>query len=482
MVDTDGTFIKSPVYVSSGGTYVISAAEAEFLGNITLSGNNTIVSSTSVTIEDRIFGIGANNEVHNLDTGIMMEHKDDGVYANIAVIYHADEHRFSIGYTQNTFTDDHILHYYDDDHLMLIDLIGNVNVQNNITVVNGSYYGDGTTLTGLALLSDFTSNVSRIGTLETDLTSNASRVGVLETDLTSNASRVGTLETDLTSNASRVGVLETDLTSNASRVGTLETDLTSNAARVGVLETDLTSNATRVGTLEVDLASNATRVGTLETDLTALETDLTSNTSRIGVLETDLTSNAARVGVLETDLTSNAARVGTLETDKADLLDPTFTSNITVSNVVYVTSGLVTNTGEVTKKTYSYSGSISTGEQPYINVNYTSNVFYSKISAQLVEGNEEVSTLILEVGGGHKTGTTPTTNIAVGTKNIFGGTSTNPWNPAVITTGNRVSMRPLTILDGQGDYHIFIEYTSPKTDGGVTTIDEDSITVATFTY
>ena len=279
-----------------------------------------------------------------------------------------------------------------------------------------------------------------------------------------------------------MGVLETDLTSNASRVGTLETDLTSNASRVGVLETDLTSNATRVGTLEVDLASNATRVGTLETDLTALETDLTSNTSRIGVLETDLTSNAARVGVLETDLTSNAARVGTLETDKADLLDPTFTSNITVSNVVYVTSGLVTNTGEVTKKTYSYSGSISTGEQPYINVNYTSNVFYSKISAQLVEGNEEVSTLILEVGGGHKTGTTPTTNIAVGTKNIFGGTSTNPWNPTVITTGNRVSMRPLTTLDGQGDYHIFVEYTSPKSDGGVTTIDEDSITVATFTY
>ena len=99
-----------------------------------------------------------------------------------------------------------------------------------------------------------------------------------------------------------------------------------------------------------------------------------------------------------------------------------------------------------------------------------------------MEGDEEVSTLVLEVGGGHKTGATPSTNIAIGTKNIFGGTSTNPWNPTIITTGNRVSMRPLTILDGQGDYHIFIEYTSPKTDGGVTTIDEDSVTVATFTY
>ena len=477
-----GNFLEDSLISKTSGAIVISS-DLEVLGNVLVTGNSYTVESNSLVINDRVLGIANNNTSHDLDVGIIMQHPGK----NVALIHHGEsvgpsdphDHTFTIGYTQNTVTDNHI---FDDSNLITVEILGNLQVQNSLTVSTGSYYGDGTTLTGLALLSDFTSNVSRIGTLETDLTSNASRVGVLETDLTSNASRVGTLETDLTSNASRVGVLETDLTSNASRVGTLETDLTSNAARVGVLETDLTSNASRVGTLEVDLASNATRVGTLETDLTALETDLTSNTSRIGVLETDLTSNAARVGVLETDLTSNAARVGTLETDKANLLDPTFTSNITVSNVVYVTSGLVTNTGEVTKKTYSYSGSISTGEQPYINVNYTSNVFYSKISAQLVEGNEEVSTLILEVGGGHKTGTTPTTNIAVGTKNIFGGTSTNPWNPAVITTGNRVSMRPMTTLDGQGDYHIFVEYTSPKSDGGVTTIDEDSITVATFTY
>src|SRR5210317_1749114 len=126
MVGLDGFLEKSPIYFTPGGTYVVSAAEAEFLGNLTLSGNNTVVSSTSVTIEDRIFGIGANNEVHNLDTGLMMEHKDDGEYANIALIYHADEHRFSISYTQNTFTDDHILHFEDADHRMLIDLRGNV--------------------------------------------------------------------------------------------------------------------------------------------------------------------------------------------------------------------------------------------------------------------------------------------------------------------------------------------------------------------
>jgi hypothetical protein len=110
MVNTDGKLIRSPVYVSDSGKYVISASEAEFLGNITLSGNTTVVSSSSVTIEDRIFGIGSNNSLTNLDSGIIIEHQDLGVYANVALIHHADEHRFSLGYTQNTFTDDHLVH------------------------------------------------------------------------------------------------------------------------------------------------------------------------------------------------------------------------------------------------------------------------------------------------------------------------------------------------------------------------------------
>jgi hypothetical protein len=132
-----GDLIKSPVYVTTGGKYVIDAAEAEFTGNLTFTGNATTFSSNNVVIQDRIFGLGANNTVHNLDMGILMEHKDDGEYANIALIYHADEHRFSLGYTQNTFTDDHILHYQDPDHVITFDILGNTLVQNNLTVVHG---------------------------------------------------------------------------------------------------------------------------------------------------------------------------------------------------------------------------------------------------------------------------------------------------------------------------------------------------------
>src|SRR5210317_1981128 len=132
-----GDLIKSPVYVTAGGKYVIDAAEAEFTGNLTFTGNATTFSSNNVVIQDRIFGLGANNAVHNLDMGILMEYKDDGDYANVALIYHADEHRFSLGYTQNTFTDDHILHYQDPDHVITFDILGNTLVQNNLTVVHG---------------------------------------------------------------------------------------------------------------------------------------------------------------------------------------------------------------------------------------------------------------------------------------------------------------------------------------------------------
>ena len=152
MVDTDGTFIHSPVFVTPEGKYVISASEAEFLGNITLGGNTTIISSTSVTIEDRIFGVGANNSATGLDSGFIIEHQDGGTFANVALIHHAVDHRFAIGYTQNTFTDDHILYYQYPGRNLLIDLQGNLLVQNNITVSEfGTYYGNAHGLSNITL-------------------------------------------------------------------------------------------------------------------------------------------------------------------------------------------------------------------------------------------------------------------------------------------------------------------------------------------
>jgi len=130
--------------------------------------------------------------------------------------------------------------------------------------------------------------------------------------------------------------------------------------------------------------------------------------------------------------------------------------NVYVSDVVTLASGLITNTGGFTKKTYSLSRTVAVGGTPSIDI---------------------------KVSGGRKSGATPTKNIAVGTKNIFGDqTNTNPWSPTVTTTGNKVTLTTSNALDAQDGYDIFIEYMSSNSDGSVETIVESGTTLATFGY
>ena len=66
---------------------------------------------------------------------------------------------------------------------------GNIFVASNVTA--NEFYGDGTTLTGVALSTDMTSNASRVTNLETDMTSNASRITTVENNvLVSNSSGI----------------------------------------------------------------------------------------------------------------------------------------------------------------------------------------------------------------------------------------------------------------------------------------------------
>ena len=292
---------------------------------------------------------------------------------------------------------------------------GTIISSGNITAP--SFIGSGTSLTGIALAIDTSSNAARVSVLETDLTSNVSRVGVLETGLTSNASRVSVLETKLTSNAARVGVLETDLTSNVSRVSELETDLTSNTARVGVLETDLTSNTARVGVLETDLTSNSTRIGTVSTDLASnstrignVSTDLASNSIRIGTVSTDLASNSTRISTVSTDLADNSTRISTVSTDLADnstristvstnLADNSTRINTVSTNLAdnstrinTVSTNLASNAGRITTiETDLASNSTRIGT---VNTNLASNVGrITTVETNLADNSTRINTV-----------------------------------------------------------------------------------------
>jgi hypothetical protein len=731
MVGLDGFLEKSPIYFTPGGTYVVSAAEAEFLGNLTLSGNTTILNSESVTISDRIFGVAANNSASGLDSGFMIEHQEGNPleYANVALIYHADEHRFSFSYTQNTFTDDHILHYEDETHRMLIDLIGNVEVQHNL-VVNETVNVTGTTSLANDLTVGAASNLfvdvstSRVGINEASPSASldvggdvsvqsavsatskttgalvvAGGVGVggdvyasstvLSGDLTvdtdtlivnSTTDRVGinkavptvaldvvgdvvisddfTVDTDtlrVDAVTDRVGInvsapdaslhvvgnahvqntteafstvtgamtiagglgvtanvhatqfhgdgskltgLVTTLEDVANNGNTMSNVIIFENATTGLVTDGRVGVSTRAPNANLHVVGNVHVVDTTEafstvtgavtitgglgvvanvhatqfhgdgSKLTGLVTTLedvanNGNTmSNVIIFENETTGlvTDGRIGVSTRAPDANLHVVGNVHVADTTESFSTVTGAMTitgglgvvgnvhaaqyhgdgskltglvttledvanngnnmsnviifensttglvtdgkvgvstrspdanlhvvgnayVSDVVTLASGLVTNRDQVVKKTYAYSGTITAGDQPFINVNFTSNIFYSKISAQLVDGNEELSTAILEVSGGSKNGVTPTKNISLGTMNIFGDVDNpNPWDEDIITTGNRIALRPLGTLVNTGEYHLFIEYTSPTADGGVTTVDEDTTSVITFGY
>jgi hypothetical protein len=160
-------------------------------------------------------------------------------------------------------------------------------------------------------------------------------------------------------------------------------------------------------------------------------------------------------------------------------------SNLNVNANVFIAGGLVTNTGGVTKKTYSYSGTFPSSQtqgQATIDLVFTTHVFYAKIVAHFIESDDEVSTLSLEVGGGHRTGGTPLT-IAKSMLNIFGNTSTNPWDTTVNTTTTTVSIRPSTTTHAATSYYnIFVEYISAAAAGQLTQINDNQTPQVTVSF
>ena len=152
-------------------------------------------------------------------------------------------------------------------------------------------------------------------------------------------------------------------------------------------------------------------------------------------------------------------------------------SELSVGSNVYITNGLITNTAGYTKKTYSLSRTVGAGHGlPSIDINFTSNIFYAKITAQLIDGlatTEDISTMILEVSGGKRDGSTPSRNISIGTKNIFGSVlNPNPWSSTVAVDKNKITLATTIALDAQDGYDIFIEYMSRASvdDGRVVSI------------
>src|SRR5210317_370735 len=181
-----------------------------------------------------------------------------------------------------------------------------------------------------------------------------------------------------------------------------------------------------------------------------------------------------RVGIGKTNPGTALDVVGTVTatTVSGTHVGPISGSNTANFSTITMSGGLVTNTGGVTKKTYSYKASITAGTKPDIALVFTNHSFSAKITAHLIESDVEMSALTLDVSGGRLGGATASPlNIAKGALSIFGDATSNPWSSAVTTTATTVTLTPSANLDGTGYYRIFVEYVSGDTGGALAAIN-----------
>jgi cytoskeletal protein CcmA (bactofilin family) len=122
----------SQISQEADGTVVISN-DVEITGTLLVSGDSFEVSAGELVVQDRIIDIANNNPDHALDIGILLEHPGH----NIGIIHHGTD-ELTIGYTQNGYSDTHILQDY-SNHITM-NVWGHVITQNTVTVEYNDVY------------------------------------------------------------------------------------------------------------------------------------------------------------------------------------------------------------------------------------------------------------------------------------------------------------------------------------------------------
>jgi hypothetical protein len=146
------------------------------------------------------------------------------------------------------------------------------------------------------------------------------------------------------------------------------------------------------------------------------------------------------------------------------------------------TGGIIVNTDSYACKHYAYSNASVPTDFSNVSMTFASNVFHAKITAQLTHGNEEVSTMILDVQGGTRDGSTSSLNIATGPGSVFGNTNTKPWSGSVNTTPTTVILEPSATGTTAYGIDLYVEYKSSATDGKLESINIGADSVKSFIY
>jgi len=330
-------------------------------GNLTVLGNTTTLDTVNLIVQDPILQLS--NASASVDSGILIARPSST--DNVFVGFDQSLSEFAIGFT--------------DSHAGLSEIAikdgedFTVNVHGNVEA--SYYFGNGSQLTGVALKSDFTSNVGRIGVLESEVQpvnrggTNITSYGIGDMLYASASSTLSKLT------PSTAGYfLQTNGTGNAptwenvADIGSATPanlytdDFITGGPWSGITDANLrvlgnVSNLSNQLVARDDKGDifvsnvNAIKIYGDGTSLTgvALSTDLTDNSTRINTVSTDLADNSTRIGTVSTDLSSNTGRISALETKTTDIsYTNSGTSKTTIASDLKVTGKLGIGTSSPT--------------------------------------------------------------------------------------------------------------------------------------
>src|SRR6056300_1598781 len=349
----------SQISQEADGTVVISN-DVEITGTLLVSGESFEVSSGQLIVQDRIIDIANNNPDHDLDIGILMEHPGH----NIGLIHHPEDY-FVMGYTQNGYSDTHILRDYSNE--FTLNVWGYVVTQNTVTIEhNDLYVKDG--LIGVNTDSPL-ADLHVVGNVFVTSNITTSSNVIVNGDAAATSKTTGALQV-----TGGVGVQGDIYSTNVTGSGTLKGATLTGTNLYGTLSgsnTAAVSDLTATGTVKGATLTGTNLYGTIAGSNTAAVSDLTAT----GTVKGDTLTGTNLYGTLSG---SNAATVTTLTaSDVVDITDTTVADS-TTTGALTVTGGISTQANlYVGKDTYITSNLNVDGSTLHVD-SITSNVGIGK--------------------------------------------------------------------------------------------------------
>ena len=213
------------------------------------------------------------------------------------------------------------------------------------------------------------------------------------------------------------------------------------------------------GVMRVEsISSNASIEFTTSGGSSNIYADTTGNVyiqpSQIGRATTHITSNVSVTGDLAVGGNIDLGQISVDLGGRAAATD------------LEIGGGSIIGSNEVSRKTYSKTFSIGSGDAKDIQIIFGQGSFYAKITIILrrTDGSTvgDLSTLILHVQGGTNDASQPALDVAIGETTIFGdNTNAYPWDPIMDTGQRGINLTPTnTAILREYSYDCFIELTT----------------------